>query len=400
MSRDEAQQLILKYRSGTCTATEQAMLESWYTQLGQDHQVDIQEAELESIFTEVWAKLPLHETPAAAEVVPIKKANVKRLWIRWAAAAILLMGFIGITRLIINKERPASENLATNKDLVVPGGNKAALFLSDNSKIELSDQKLGIIARQSNIVIKKTGSGLIAYETAKSGKEAQGTNSIETPAGGQFQAVLPDGTKVWLNAASRISYPVNFSGLKERRVKLVGEAYFEVKHDAQKPFFVETGDQLTEDIGTAFNVNCYSNEPASKTTLVEGSVRVSPLNQDTSRRKVTLKGKIIKPGQQAVIHSGSGQVKVQPGNTDQVLDWKNEEFVFDHQTIEEIMREISRWYNVKVVYNKNVDLTQTFGGQVPRSTPIRQVLKGLEATGHIKFELKGRTITVSNPIKK
>lgn len=399
MSDDEAKELLLKYQSGKCSAREKAILESWYSELGQGKRAEIHEAELENIFLEIWARLPLDDKGPHIEEHQVKQAKVTRLWISWAAAAVLLFGIVGLGQFIL-QQRTNHETLTVDGNIIVPGENKATLFLADHSKIELSSHQLGVVNRQNSFTIEKVSNERIAYQMSNTNNQAGGTNTLETPAGGQFQAVLPDGTKVWLNAASSITYPVSFARFKERRIKLSGEAYFEVRHDAEKPFIVETKGQITEDIGTAFNINGYPDESAARTTLIEGSVRVSSLNQDTSRGKPINNGKILRPGQQAVIQPGIKTIKVQPAGADQVLDWKNQEFVFDHQTLEEIMRKISRWYNVKIIYNKNVNTRQTFGGQVPRSTPIRQVLRGLEATGDIKFEIKGRTIFVSNPDKK
>jgi ferric-dicitrate binding protein FerR (iron transport regulator) len=206
-------------------------------------------------------------------------------------------------------------------------------------------------------------------------------NTLSTVRGQEspYPLVLSDGTKVWLNAESSITYPIAFNG-KERSVKITGEAYFEVVHNTVQPFKVEVKGQTIEDIGTAFNINAYDDEPNMKTTLISGSVKI---NSST----------VLHPGQQA-IQSGPA-IRVKDVDTEGAIAWKNGYFLFDYESLESIMRRISRWYNVDVAYEPGQQITTGFLGSMTRYTNVSEVLNALEAAGKVKFKIEGRKITVS-----
>lgn len=226
-------------------------------------------------------------------------------------------------------------------------------------------------------------------------------NTIATPKGGQYQVRLPDGSKVWLNAASSLKYLASFSAWNERKVELSGEAYFEVAKDKDHPFVVKTENQEVIVLGTHFNINSYKDEPATKTTLLEGSVRVSLLGTTSTASTINTtqkisKGKpaeiILKPGEQATLIGNN--IRVSPQNAEDAIAWKDGYFMFNNESLESVMRKISRWYNLDVVFADASIKNQTFYGRMSRFSKVSQVLKSLALTREVKFELKDNTIHV------
>jgi transmembrane sensor len=231
--------------------------------------------------------------------------------------------------------------------------------------------------------IKASNAPNVAGAPAKAGNsEALAYNTISTPIGGQYQVILPDGSRVWLNAMSSIKFPVSFSTLKERRIELSGEAYFEVEHDKDHPFKVITAKQEVEDLGTQFDVNAYADEASTKTTLLKGSVEV------TAGDNVSL----LKPGQQAKV---TNNITVAEVNTQAVIAWKNGYFMFDDDKLDDIMRLVSRWYNIKVIYADESVKDETFGALSTRFANISILLNIMEQTGNAHFKINGSTITIS-----
>jgi transmembrane sensor len=265
--------------------------------------------------------------------------------------------------------------------IVQPGSNKATLTLSDGSSIDLNESKPGTLCKQGTVTVGKRADGSLVYQPSGSQNAAVLYNTVSTPKGGQYQLVLSDGTKVWLNAASAIKYPATFSG-KERIVELNGEAYFEVAKNKNMPFKVSLNNMSVEVLGTHFNVNAYADEGEVTTTLLEGSVKLSNSKGQS----------MLKPGQQAKMDKQSG-FDIHEVNTDEAVAWKNGYFIFDNENIQSIMRKISRWYDVDVEYSGNVD-EGNFGGTTSRFNSITGVLKSLELTGTVHFKVQGRRITV------
>ncbi len=269
------------------------------------------------------------------------------------------------------------------------GDNKAILTLGDGTKIILDDAQNGILANQGGNSILKTAEGELIYsfsnESSNQSAERKADNiifnTIETPKGGKFQVILPDGSKVWLNAASSLRFPTAFSGSK-RHVELKGEAYFEVAHDVSKIFEVNTRNQVVQVLGTHFNINAYSDEPTVNTTLLEGSVRVSDLRTHISQ--------LLKPGEQSKLSERIEVINVK--NTSEAVAWKEGYFQFDEADIQTVMRQIERWYDVSVIYEGKVP-NYRFGGEIERSLSLLQVLKVLEKT-KVHFRLEGREVIV------
>jgi transmembrane sensor len=269
------------------------------------------------------------------------------------------------------------------------GENKAILTLGDGSKIILDDAKNGILANQGGNSVLKAAEGEVIYSFLSEVKDpltvdehtAVIYNTIETPKGGKFQIKLPDGSKVWLNAASSLRFPTVFNGSK-RQVELKGEAYFEVSPDKSKIFEVNTRNQVVQVLGTHFNINAYLDEPTVNTTLLEGSVRVSDLRTNISQ--------LLKPGEQSQL---SEQIEViNLKNTNEAVAWKEGYFQFDEADIKTVMRQIERWYDVSVVYEGDLP-NYRFGGEIERNLSLLQVLKVLEKT-KVHFRLEGREVIV------
>jgi transmembrane sensor len=321
-----------------------------------------------------------------------QKARVVQLWKRVAvAAAIVVLAGAGTYLLMNRKAENTTAGTSNNvRQDVMPGGNKAVLTLADGSAIVLDSARNGSIAQQGNAnVIKQEDGQLIYRQGENAGEKPLAYNTLATPRGGQYQLVLPDGSKVWLNAASSIRYPVAFTG-DTREVEMEGEGYFEITRNAAKPFHVKTKTQDVEVLGTHFNVNDYNDEASTKTTLLEGSVKVNQLAN--KNREV-----ILKPGEQAI---GDCRLPVadcrltidHSPNIDQVMSWKNGQFYFSNADIESIMRQMARWYDVQVEYK--VHPADKYTVSLSRNVPVSKLLSYLELSGGVKFKIDGRKIIV------
>ena len=331
-------------------------------------------------------------------------APVKKLWYRVAVAAAILATLSAGLYFYTNKElAPASERFAQHD--LRPGGNRAILTLSDGRKIDLSDAGNGELAKESGISVTKTKTGQLIYTVngaAKNGSlansNANAYNTITTPRGGEYKVNLPDGTTVWMNAASSLKFPVQFNG-RQRKVNLKGEAYFEVAKVTTKelikgkqvttrlPFIVETEKQDVQVLGTHFNVNAYAEEAITKTTLLEGAVSVSLVSTPKNLNPETY---YLQPGQQANLNGNS--IKVMAADIEEAMAWKNGLFMFNGQDLEGIMKQVERWYDVDVVFSDNSLKTQTFKGTISRFKKISQLLEVLESTGSVHFTMEGRRI--------
>jgi transmembrane sensor len=313
-----------------------------------------------------------------------KHLPVSKLWSRITIAASVL--FVITTGLYFYTKKPqlVSQN-GQIKNTITPGSNKAMLILADGSKIVLDSAHNGEIAKQTGIKITKTKLGQLVYTIANTANKNDPVtyNTIETPRGGQYQVNLADGTKIWLNSASSIHFPTAFNS-KERKVELTGEAYFEVAKNKALPFRVVSQNQLVEVLGTHFDINSYTDEAKTKTTLLEGSVKVSGLETQSTA--------ILKPGQQSILKS-AGSIEVKDVDIEDAVAWKNGYFMFPNENIETIMRKISRWYDVDIEYSGNVS-QKAIWGSVSKFKNVTEVLKMLELTGVVHFKIDGRRIIV------
>lgn len=376
--------LIQKYKDNTASDSEKQELLDWYrSTVYKDAQFPEDEASANDY---IFSRLPPQKKPRSRFFI----------YCNWGlAAASVIIAALGIGKFLISHEaKNTGQKQALNRRHdILPGSNKAILTLANGTKISLTDIKNGAVASQRNVRIIKLANGQLKYSfqlTDTSEQLASKTipavaiqyNTIETPRGGQFQIDLPDGTHVWLNAMSSIRFPLNFSSLKERRVELTGEAYFEVVHNKDLPFRVVTTSQTVEDLGTLFDVNAYSDEKRTKTTLLRGSVKLTAGNNSV----------VLIPGQQAE----TGQsITVHEADVEAAIAWKNGYFKFDDEKLEDIMRQLGRWYNINVVYQDESVRSETFGVLTTRFANISSLLNMLEQTGNVKFRISGSTVTIS-----
>lgn len=307
----------------------------------------------------------------------------KRPVAAWLAAAALL-GIIALGWMLYDggKKVPSSPIAAVAEDKA-PGGNRAVLRLANGREISLDDAAAGNLATQAGARITKSAGDEVIYESAAPGKAAGEVafNVISTPRGGQFQVRLPDGTRVWLNAASSLRFPTRFDG-SAREVELTGEGYFEVAKDAAHPFIVRSSGQHIQVLGTHFNVNAYGDGGLVRTTLMEGSVRVNGPRESS----------MLAPGEQSQLNIRSGSMRKVKADVEQAVAWKNGNFLFNDTYLPDIMLQLSRWYDVEVG-GENFPRIRYNGG-IPRSMQLSEVLKMLEETGNVKFQLVNNTITI------
>jgi transmembrane sensor len=308
-------------------------------------------------------------------------------WLRPAAAAVFLLAAAGLF-LFRNTQHhpptPAAQPVAAHHQDIPPGGNKAILTLADGQQIALTDAPNGAIRKYDNITIKKESNGRLTYVMGnnKTATSQNTTNTITTPRGGQYEVTLPDGTKVWLNALSSLSFPLSFTG-SQRQVRLTGEAYFEVSPDKTHPFLVETSHTEVHVLGTSFNVKAYSDETMTTTTLVTGAVKVANGHNQH----------VLQPGQQSLADR-QGSLAVSAASIEEAIAWKDGYFVFHNASIRDIMRQASRWYDVNIQYEVNTEDLQ-FGGRISRFSNISELLKNLELTGSVHFSIEGNTVSVT-----
>ena len=324
--------------------------------------------------------------PFIQKVLETKSSPVRRMSRKWwkVAGAAVAISVIALTAFLLmrgNEELPSTENGKTAPIAqIVPGKNGAVLTLADGRQIVLDSAGNGTLTAQGKTTV-AISEGRLIYSGDSEGNKAY-FNTMTTPKGRKFQLVLPDGSSVWLNAASSITYPTIFSG-NTREVTITGEAYFEVAKDRTKPFHVKVNSMDIEVLGTHFNVNAYSNESDMKTTLFEGSVKVNM--QDKSN--------ILKPGQQAIVNDQ--QIRTDNNaDLDQVLSWKNDLFNFNRANLQSIMKQLERWYDIEVVYEGNIP-EGSFRGKVSRNSDLSDVLNILKDVG-IRFKIEGKKIIVGN----
>jgi len=379
MNETEFLELLKKYQNGTLSHEDKDRLDAWYLHKASNSKRQLSEYELADSYEHLKSRLPLAQ-----------KTKVINIWPRVAAAAsIIVLLSAGIFYFVKSETAAKQENIQIVEKAkeIAPGGNRGILTLSNGKQIILSDiSSKDIIAKedQDEVTIKMDANGVITYvinPDADTSKENGNLfNTLSTPTGGQYNIVLADGTKVFLNAVSSIKYPTQFNG-DQRVVELEGEAYFEVAKDKSKPFIVKSDKQTIEVLGTHFNVHAYNNEAAVKTTLLEGSVAVSSKNQKA----------ILKPGQQSNI-SDNAKIAIREVDTEAAIAWKNGRFKFDNADLKSVMKQLERWYGIKVEYRGDVSDVR-FNGGTFRNKNLSEVLKVLELS-NIKFKVEGKTITV------
>jgi len=314
----------------------------------------------------------------------VQRSSVRNLWIRVATIAAAISAIvIGIFIFKYVYKRDVYTSVAYARD-IKPGRVGATLTLENGKKIKLADAGNGEIAKQAGISVFKTLNGQLVYEVKKVTAHANSLNTLTTARGETYQVILPDKSKVWLNAASSLTYYSNLNDHGKRRVKLDGEAYFEVAKDIKHPFIVESRRQQVEVLGTHFNIDGYDSNEQTKTTLLQGSVKVSGKGGTN----------IIKPGQQAILSEHNIQVtEVEP---EDAIAWKNGYFMFDKETLEVVMQKISRWYDVQVIFEDPSLKNRVFLGTISKYENISKVLNMLGRTEVAAFKIEGKTIRITD----
>ncbi|MBC8987974.1 FecR family protein [Pedobacter sp. N36a] len=394
MQKKEATDLLKKYLAGNCSEEECGLLETWYLKYEgkslPERSQEEKDAQLEEIWTVLSKKLDaaVQETSVESQVTAqesILEHKTPLLWSRIAIAAMVLIALsIGFYFYHIPDKTLHVPQEQISESGINAVHQKAMLTLADGKTITLDEVKNGEIAEQGGITITKTKDGQLVYEVAanEGAVKENAFNKIETPKGGQYQINLPDGTKVWLNAASSLSYPASFTGDK-RAVKLIGEAYFEVAKQNGMPFIVQSKGQEVVVLGTHFNVNAYPDEEQIKTTLLEGTVKVKLVHSAASA--------LLKPGQQSIIDEN--QLDVNAVDVSEVIAWKEGYFLFQDEDIRSMMRKIEKWYDVEVIYAANIS-PKKIGGRISRNKSLDYVLKTLSKTDKFNFKVEGRRVTV------
>ena len=373
MNNSEFKALLYRYSNGSCSPEEKVLVENWYAGLDLSEKSEWTASETDRI-------LSMHPP-----VVPERKMQLRWRWVSSAAALILAISAVFY---MLNKPVDSDQSTPRLVTDVEPGTNKAVLTLASGKQIALTDAEPGVLANEADADVLKTADGEVVYNDGKDsgGEEEILLNTMSTPRGGQYHLVLADGTKIWLNAASSITYPVHFSG-SDRRVEITGEVYFEVAHLAGRKFHVVSKEQEIRVLGTHFNVNAYGDEPVVKTTLLEGSVSVRSSSSDATVR--------LTPGEQAVL-SAKNLYSVK-ADTEQVMAWHEGDFVFRRHSIEEIMRMVSRWYAVDIDYQHFEPVKQTFTGVVSRSRNLSAVMSMIKkSVPDLKYEIKANKVSISN----
>jgi transmembrane sensor len=417
---EEIARLLFKEMNGELSASERQTLNEW---------LDKQDPSTLEFFGDVTDRSQLDKDLQAYSAIDVNKA-LKDVQKRIASSqpgaegeimdspprrrkfALLAMTILGILFAsavmfiyLRTKRKTTIDNVPVAQQLkndVAPGSDKAVLTLADGSQITLDKAANGQLARQGATQVMKLDAGKLAYNTASSKEQAPiqiAYNTISTPRGGQYQVLLPDGSKVWLNAASSLRFPTAFSG-KERRVELSGEAYFEISQNPSLPFKVSIAPPSRSDngggagtytplevevLGTAFDVEAYAEDGDQRATLVSGAVKV--INGAAQS--------VLKPGQQARVKNTPGAaLQVAHVDTDEITAWKDGKFLFQSATIESIMRQLARWYDVDVKYEGEKPV-QRLTGNVSRNNNLSDILRVLEISGY-HFEIQGRMIVVKN----
>lgn len=383
--------LILGYLKQELSPAEKKELDQWlaaspqhqqlFDELVSEDRLPGEIAELEGLKSRIAGKI-FAEIPQAKPVLPLYRRTFFRVA---AAAAILIIVLTGSYFLFVERKSPGMEKpglAGKDTDVPSPQTNRATLLLADGRTIFLDSALDGELAASGNIKLVKLGDGQIAYQ-AVTGEKPAGMeyNTLTNPRGSKVIDIkLADGSHVWLNAGSSVTYPIAFAG-NERKVSMNGEAYFEISHDADRPFYVSKGEMQVKVLGTKFNVNAYDDEADSKVTLLEGSVEVK-----IQKSKVK-----IKPGQQVAINSEQLTVNNNV-DTEEVMAWKNGLFNFNNAGLETVLKQLSRWYDVNVKYQGPLPHRE-FGGKIQRELSLSEVLKLLEKN-NIHFKIEGKNIIV------
>jgi len=387
MEKSKFEDLLEKYLSGTASEGEKQQLTGWYNSFD-DEKVIVKTRsfnEEKEVYERLVARMDeiLNAPTEKAKII-----SIKRNYVFWKIAVAMIVLFCGYWGWKTYQSNPGNNQVELASHELHPGHSGAILTLADGKQIFLDSAQNGTISTGGNNNIIKNGSQVIYGSQTDNENSPLTYNTMSTPKGREFQIVLPDGTKVWLNAASSIKYPTVFnSGL--RVVEVTGEAYFEVAHQADKkgqriPFIVHTSRMTIEVLGTHFDVNAYADEPYTKTTLLEGSVVA---NEKNSRQVET-----IKPGEQAFVSNTAGsELRVRPADVDKAVAWKNGLFQFDDDQLEAILRQVSRWYDIDIQCAADKKGLR-FNGVISRRSNVKAIMDLLSATGVVNFKIENEKL--------
>lgn len=378
-NKDHFKRLLSRYKDGTSTPDEIKALFAFFKSAESDGLI---KDDLRKEFDKVFHTQE-KEKPEPAKVFRLHTIT-KYAMVAAASIAIIFSVYYYFSSGIKTGSDP---NGIANREVIMPGGNKAVLTLDNGKKIVLDSASVGEIAVLSGTVISLDKSGELSYDATNADYDEKiSINSVSTPSGGFFKIVLPDGSNVWLNSESELTFPSKFSG-NERKVTLKGEGYFEVAKNKEKPFIVklEQGENVTV-LGTVFNVMSYANEPEQRVTLLEGSIDLTDSHNN----------KMLKPGQQAIVTNGQMDIK-NDAAIDHEIAWKNGLFDFQNDDLPTIMRQISRWYNVEIVYSA-ANYSGHYTGSIRKSANINDVLQMLAVAGDASFSIVGKKVVVNEKI--
>lgn len=377
MERNELAILSKKYLAGAASDEEKDRLLQWYNAYDEEALTAyLAGPETETDLEQRMRHRLMAATAPEIRVVPMRRNG----WKAAAAVLVLVTAGAGFYLWQPGKKQVLAEKVAA----ITHGSDKATLTLADGTVVNLDSAGTGVLTVQGNSKVEKTTHGQIVYKNSNASAPAVSYNVLRTPRGGQYRITLPDGTDVWLNANSSVSYPTAFTG-KERKVDITGEAYFEVAEDAERPFTVKVNSNMDVLVlGTHFNINAYADESTINTTLLEGAVLV----------RTTGAMRHLNPGQQAkATPAGDGIVKVGRVDVNSAIAWKNGYFSFEDADIPTVMRQLSRWYNIEVKYSDRIP-EETFTGEIGRSLTQEQLLKVL-SQAKINFKVEeGRRIII------
>lgn len=410
MIPENIQDLARKFLDGTATEAETAALHRWYDEWKDEETIigtDTESADAIELrmLSRIQEQIRFSNAPSPAII-----RSSHFTWRKWvAAAAVIVLGSgLFIWKKQFDDHRDQVQLAA--KDTITgirPGIDKALLILNDGQELVLDKESTGVITKQGNTDIINQDGQLTYNGTVDKKEETTYYNIIKTGRGNQYQLILPDGTRAWLNAASSLRFPTRFNG-NNRTVELTGEGYFEVAQNKSKPFKVllpkNTGEESStavEVLGTHFNIMAYQDESGIKTSLLEGSVKVIQQSTDAGK-KFPVRSALLRPGQELLIPFGNnhpGKIttdnfNISQGNVEEAVAWKNGYFLFTDAPITTVMRQAARWYDVEVSYQGNVQ-QEIFSGSIPRSANITQLIKILELTKTVKIRIEGRKLIVS-----
>lgn len=360
-----AKELLEEYKQGTITAEEKLLVDDWFMKYEIEEEILLNETDINRVKAEMW------------EVIDEKRSKIKtfKLWPRIAVAAAITVMVISAGLFYIQKQGQKNSAVQAYVNDVAPGKNTATLTLANGKVVQLNENKTGVVIDSSALTY-NDGTRIPAEESAVPDNNQMTAN---TPRGGTYQILLPDGSKVWLNAASTFKFPSAFSKSGNRTVELSGEAYFEISKDPAHPFVVKTDQQTIKVLGTHFNVTAYKDESEERTVLLEGSVNIN--NKKT-----------LSPGQQSQI-SADGNISIETVDPESAVAWKNGYFMFKDVPLEIVMRQLSRWYDIEIVYNGQLT-NETFNGLINRNANLSRILNILKRGG-VHFDLQGRKLIVT-----